>query len=243
MPAPASASQSLASSIGTPDASIDQYFVEVTGHAGIDFMHRSSDWLSRLIRSYALKSDNVGQLNIPPAFGGSGVAAEDINGDGFTDILLLGGLGNRLYLNDGANRFDDITGEAGLDWQREDGTPGEPRQPVIADLDNDGLQDILITYVDDTHRLYRNLGNNRFEDVSDRAALGGKDLVGGPAVVFDYDNDGLLDIYIGYFGNYLRGILPTLARRNDNGLANRLFRNRGGFRFEDVTAGSGVDNT
>lgn len=236
-----SAAVPLASSKALPPLE-QQFFADVTEQAGISFMHRSSDWLSRLIRSYAMKSKNVGQLNIPPAFGGSGVAAEDIDGDGLSDVLLLSGLGNKLYLNKGNGRFIDITEQANLDWRRDDGLPGEPRQPVIADFDNDGLQDILITYVDDKHRLYRNLGDNRFEDVTDRANLGGKDLVGGPAVVFDYDNDGLLDIYVAYFGDYIHGILPTLARRNINGLPNKLFRNRGNFRFEDVTAGSGVDN-
>ena len=152
-------------------------------------------------------------------------------------------MGNKLFLNNGKSGFTDITLQAGLDWRRADGTAGEPRQPIIADFDNDGLQDIFITYVDDDHRLYRNLGNNRFEDITRQSGLGGKGLVGGPAVVFDYDNDGLLDIYIAYFGDYIHGVLPTLARYNVNGLSNKLFHNKGDLQFEDVTQGSGVDNT
>lgn len=233
---------SLTSSTDQPTGQ-QTYFTDISQSAGIDFTHRTSDWLNRLIRSYALKSDNVGQLNIPPAFGGSGVAAEDVNNDGHPDILLLSGLGNKLYLNNGKQQFVDVTVGSGLDWRRADGRPGEPRQPIIADFDNDGWQDILITYVDDTHRLYRNLGNGRFEDVSRKAGLGGRNLVGGPAVVFDYDNDGLLDIYILYFGDYIHGVLPTLARRNSNGLPNKLFRNVGDFQFKNVTEGSGLANT
>ncbi len=236
--------QPLASSGLVSSQSAKQtYFTDITEETGLKFSHRSSDWLNRLIRSYAMKSENVGQLTIPPAFGGSGVAAEDVNQDGHVDFLILGGLGNKLYLNNGKNRFVDITTEAGLDWRREDGTSGEARQPIIADFDNDGKQDIFITYVDDDHRLYRNIGGNRFEDVTKRAGLGGKGLVGGPAVAFDYDNDGLLDIYISYFGDYIHGILPTLARYNVNGLPNKLFKNKGNMKFEDVTKGSGVDNT
>jgi histone H3/H4 len=223
-------------------ASAPTPFVDVTELTGIHYRHRQSDWLSRRIRTYSLKSDKVGEMAIPPAFQGSGVATEDIDNDGRPDILLLGGLGNRLYKNNGDGTFTDITDRAGLGWRRPDGHPGEPRQAIVADFDNDGRQDILITYVDDKHRLYRNLGGGRFEDVTDRAGLGGDGLVGGPATALDIDGDGLLDVYIGYFGDYLKGVLPTLARRNTNALPDKLFRNKGHFRFEDVTAQSGIDS-
>lgn len=224
------------------------YFTDVTADSGIAFEHRLSDWLARFIRGYTVTEGNVVRLAVPPTFGGSGVAAEDIDNDGDVDVLILGGAGNRLYLNDGNGRYSDATAAAGVDWRRADGRAGEARQPIIADFDNDGLQDILITYVDDDHRLYRNLGVDdagvlRFEDVTARTQLGGKGLVGGPATAFDFDRDGLLDVYIGYFGDYLKGEVPTLARRNDNALPNKLFRNKGNFVFEDVTAGSGVANS
>jgi hypothetical protein len=101
---------------------------------------------------------------------------------------------------------------------------------------------VLITYVDDDHRLYRNLGNAKFADVTKNANLGGKGLVGGPATALDFDNDGLLDLYIGYFGDYIHGVLPTLSRRNSNALPDKLFRNKGNFVFEEVP-NSGVENT
>ena len=242
-PEQAAVQQALVSSAPSQPGSDELLFSEVTEVLGIDFMHRSSDWLNRQLRSYLRKDENTGIITIPPAFGGAGVAVGDVNNDGRDDILLLGGLGNRLYVNRGSGRFEDITQAAGLAWVREqDKNPGEPRQPLLADLDNDGDQDVVITYVDDPHRVYRNNGDETFIDVTDGAGLGGAGLVGGPATVFDYDNDGLLDIYITYFGNYLNGTLPTLERRNYNGTPNKLFRNRGGFKFEDVTAGSGLDN-
>ena len=235
--------QVLASSVNASQDPNGTLFTDVSSSLGIKYMHRSSDWLNRLLRSYLHKDETTGIITIPPAFGGSGVAVGDLNNDGQTDILLLGGLGNRLYINRAAGQFEDITRKAGLEWERpEDRNPGEPRQPLIADLDNDGHQDIVITYVDDSHLVYRNNGDETFTDVTAVAKLGGKDLVGGPATVFDFDNDGLLDIYITYFGNYIKGVLPTLERRNYNGLPNQLFRNKGGFVFENVTDGSGLAN-
>ncbi len=243
LPPPEVIPSRVVSSAGTHTPS-GRYFTDVTREVGLDFEHRTADWLSRLIRSYAVKDGNVARLAIPPAFGGAGVAAEDIDNDGDPDVLLLSGAGNRLFLNGGDGRFVDVTERAGIAWVRpRDGRPGEPRQPIIADFDNDGLQDILITYVGDDHRLYRNLGGHEFADVTKRAGLGGGGDIGGPATAFDFDGDGLLDLYLGSFGDYPHGVFPTLARRNTNGLPNRLFHNLGGMRFEDVTAGSGVANT
>ena len=230
-----------AGSISSADGGGTSSFVELGGESGIDYMHRSSDWLSRLLRSYLRSGEGTGTITIPPAFGGSGLAAEDVNGDGAIDLLFLGGLGNRLFLGKGDGSFTDATASSGLAYRRpEDRQPGEARQPLVADFDNDGHQDVFISYVDDPHRLYRGHGDGTFSDVTATAGLGGEGLVGGPATAFDYDNDGLLDIYICYFGNYVRGVLPTLKRRNENATANRLFRNLGGMRFVDVTGEAGV---
>lgn len=218
-------------------------FLNVTRSAGINFDHKSSDWLNRQLRSFIKKDATTGIITIPPAFGGSGVAVEDINADGFMDVLLLGGRGNKLFINQKNGHFIDKTSDYGLNWLREeDNHAGEVRQPLIADINNDGWQDIIITYVNDSHRVYKNIQGKRFEDVTSTAGIGGKGQVGGPATLFDFDNDGDLDLYITYFGNYLRGDLPTLKRRNSNGEANQLFENVGGFSFKNVTEHSGLDN-
>ncbi len=163
------------------------------------------------------------QLKTPPTFSGGGVAAEDVDGDSDVDLLFVGGAGIALLLNDGRGTFVDASREAGIEWLRADGTHGEARNPIIADFDNDGRQDILITYVNDDHRLYRNVGGARFEDVTQDSGLGGEGLVAGPAAVFDFDSDGLLDVYITYFGDYLHGKVPTIDRNNQNALPNQLF--------------------
>ncbi len=221
----ASAPEAMAS------ANPELFFSDVTGAVGLDFEHRSSRWLGEFRHK---------QVKTPPTFSGGGVAAEDVDGDGHVDILLVGGAGNALLMNTGQGSFVNITAQAGLDYRRADGSMAEPRQPIIADFDNDGLQDVLITYVNDDHRLYRNLGGRQFSDVSASAGLGGDGLVGGPATAFDFDGDGLLDIYIGYFGNYLEGAFPSQERDNHAALPNRLFRNVGGMTFADVTEASGT---
>ncbi len=223
-----------------------RYFKNVTDLQKFAIEHRSSDWLSRQLRSYLEKDADTGIITIPPAFGGSGIAAEDINGDGFVDILVLSGLGNKLFLNNG-KQLVDITKKSGLNnISRRAGSQhssGEPRQPLIADWDNDGDQDIVITYVDEPHHVYRNNGKGQFEDLTMSVNLGGSGYVGGPATTVDINNDGLLDIYIQYFGNYLKGDLPTLKRRNDNGGENVLFINKGNFTFEKVEGALGANNT
>ncbi len=222
---------------------IDKLFTDVTPLLGQNIQHRTSDWLSRLLRSYLQKSNNVGVVFIPPAFGGAGVAAEDIDNDGFVDLLYLSGSGHYLLKNVNGKKFVDVTEQSGLNWLRsQDNLPGEPRQPIIADFDNDGLQDILISYAGDQHRIYKNLGGFTFKDMTNVAELGGLGLMGGPATAADFDNDGKLDLYITYFGPFTQGVLPTLKRNNTNATPNQIFRNLGGFRFENVTEGSGVDN-
>ena len=210
------------------------FFTDVTSTTGIEFMHRSSTWLSEFRRRQTVS---------PPTFSGGGVAAEDVNNDSYPDLLLVGGIGNALLINDGQGRFRDISESAGIQVARRDGTRAEARQPIIADFDNDGWQDLLITYANDDHRLYRNLDGTNFQDVTSQCGLGGEGLIGGPATTFDFDGDGLLDLYICYFGDYLSGATPTQERHNSNALPNKLFHNRGNMRFEDVSEGSGTSDT
>lgn len=231
----------IASAVETNKSAV---FKQLPKGSGFAYEHRSADWLNRQLRTFLRKEEGVGTITIPPAFGGSGVAAEDVNNDGLVDVFILGGRGNKLFINQGNGQFKDQTAQYKLQWIRaQDNHPGEARQPIIADIDNDGWQDIVVTYVNDMHRVYKNIEGQYFQDVTEIANLGGKGLVGGPATVFDFDNDGDLDIYITYFGNYITGDLPTLKRDNVNGKPNQLFENKGNFKFENVTAHSGLDNT
>ena len=88
-----------------PGLATDRFFTDVTAEIGIDVDHRSADWINRLLRTYLPAGDNVGNLTIPPAFGGAGIAADDLNGDDYPDLLILSGRGNRLFLNDTEGGF------------------------------------------------------------------------------------------------------------------------------------------
>lgn len=94
---------------------------------------------------------------------------------------------------------------------------------VAADVDGDGLPDLYFTTQLGTNRLYRNLGGGRFEDITTKAGVGLVDQVSVGASFGDLDNDGLPDLFV------------TTVRHG-----NRLFRNRGEGRFEDVTEAAGT---
>lgn len=184
-----------------------------------------------------------------------GVAAFDYDGDGRTDIFFTNGAetpslakrgakySNRLYRNLGGMRFRDVTAQAGL------GGEGFSIGAAAADYDNDGDADLFVAGVRGNH-LYRNNGDGTFEDVTAQAGVAGGEW-SVAAGWLDYDRDGLLDLFV---VNYLDWS-PSLDRYcGDNeakvrtychpkyfqGLPNRLYRNLGDGRFEDVSESSGI---
>lgn len=184
-----------------------------------------------------------------------GVAAFDYNGDGRVDLFFTNGAvsptleknsekyWNRLYRNDsaagGALRFTDVTKETGL------AGVGYSMGAAAADYDNDGDTDLFVAGVGASH-LYRNNGG-KFEAVE--IGVSGEWAVGGGW--FDYDNDGDLDLFIvnyvkwsaaqnRFCGDEARKIRVYCHPRYFEGLANRLYRNRGDGTFEDVSVPSGI---
>lgn len=156
---------------------------------------------------------------------GKGVAFADINNDGLVDIYVSNkGGANKLYLNKGNEKFEDVTARAGKGID----DPGFTLGSIFGDYDNDGFADLYLAkggqYEIEANRLFHNNGDGTFTDVTDKAGVGLKAFTYGASFV-DYDNDGFLDIYCANYGV---------------GAKNVLYRNNGNGTFTDVTDRAGV---
>lgn len=182
---------------------------------------------------------------------GSGVAAFDYDNDGLPDLFVVSGDGgtNRLYHNEGNDRFKDVTRTMGLESR------GWGQGVCAGDYDNDGYTDLFVTYWGQNH-LYRNIGGKHFEDVTANAHLKQNRLRYNTGCAFlDIDNDGKLDLFV---ANYLKldpattpkpGANPYCFYRNipvacgPRGLPfdrNLLYRNNGDGTFSDISSASGI---
>jgi enediyne biosynthesis protein E4 len=212
-------------------------FTDVTTAAGLQFQHNSGAFGGKFL----------------PETLGSGCAFLDFDNDGWQDILLVNGMdwpGHRrqkstlqLYRNNRNGTFSDVTRAAGLDVEL------YGMGVAVGDYNNDGFPDIFISCVGQS-RLFRNLGNGKFSDVTRAAGLEKHQGFSTSALWFDYDRDGLLDLFV---CNYVRwspehDVFCSLdgthksyctpeAYRGDTCW---LFHNRGDGTFEDVTATAGV---
>ena len=128
---------------------------------------------------------------------GTGIAVADVDGDGLPDIYFVNQLGgNELWKNLGGGKFRNITKTAGVGLADRVSVTAS-----FADIDNDGDQDLYVTTVRGGNVLFENDGKGHFKDISKASGL---DYVGhsSGAVFFDYDNDGLLDLFLANVGKY-----------------------------------------
>jgi hypothetical protein len=188
----------------------------------------------------------------------SGVAVFDYNNDGWPDLYFVNGASqpglektnpayyNRLYRNNGDGTFTDVTMAAGVQGA------GFAMGVAAADYDNDGATDLFIAGVN-RNILYRNRGDGTFEDVTERAGLGHAGSGTKPWSVsagwFDYDNDGLLDLFVVNYCVWIPEKEPpcTIDKvrtychpRYYEGLPNQLYHNNGDGTFTDVSKSSGI---
>ena len=180
-------------------------------------------------------------LNYLYYYNGGGVAAGDIDNDGLADLYFTSNLGpDKLYLNKGNYRFEDITERAGVP-----GPEGWTSGVTMADVNADGLLDIYVSAVNyltmnGRNVLYVNNGDRTF---TDRTKQYGLEHVGysTQAAFFDYDEDGDLDMYLLNQSTHLeRGVSskPQRAPRHPRA-GDKLFQNEGK-RFVDVSEKAGI---
>ncbi len=182
---------------------------------------------------------------------GSGIAMVDYDNDGLLDIFVLSGDGgtNRMYHNEGHDRFRDVTDALGLR------SSGWAQGVCAGDYENDGYTDLFVTFWGQNH-LYRNMGGKRFEDVTVPAHLTQDRTRYNTGCAFvDIDNDGYLDLFV---ANYLKFDPATTPKPGANpycfyraiavncgprGLPfdrNILYRNNRNGTFTDISESSGI---
>ncbi len=202
------------------------------------------------------KHDNAMSVNrYLPETMGPGVAFFDYDNDGWMDVFLVNSgssdfhnpavaLKNALYKNNRNGTFTDVTDAAGVAGGKEFGMGC-----AIADYDNDGYQDILVTAYGRC-TLYHNNGNGTFTDVTAKAGLAAPGWTTS-AVWFDYDNDGKLDLFLCSFVQFSA---KSDVFCGDNKLGKRfyciprvfkptpslLFHNNGDGTFKEVSAGTDI---
>ncbi len=182
---------------------------------------------------------------------GTGLAAADVDGDGRIDLYFVNQLGrSELWRNLGQGKFEDITARAGVGLADRICVAA-----AFADIDNDGRPDLFVTTVRMGNVLFRNLGNGQFQDITPRSGLNSKKLThSSGAVFFDFNNDGLLDLFVANVGVYTRneqGRGGFYLGRSDafqgwqfpaRSEQSVLYQNLGDGRFEDVSQKTGLEH-
>ena len=224
----------------TPACLIGAEFTDVSGEAGIRFVHDNA------------KSEEKYLVETM----GSGCAFFDYDQDGRLDVFFVNGgrtpayrpetvPENALYRSNGDGTFTEVTGQAGVASNQ-----GFGMGAFTGDFDNDGYPDLYISgYGSST--LYHNKRDGTFEDVTQRAGAANEGNWGTAAAWFDYDNDGHLDLIVTnyldyeYAGNVYCGERQAGARmychpQNYDGVAPTLYRNHGDGTFADVSETAGI---
>jgi hypothetical protein len=189
----------------------------------------------------------------------AGVALFDYDGDGLLDIYLVNGAempslvktgakySNRLYRNNGDGTFTDVTEHAGV------AGAGYGMGVAVGDYDNDGRPDLFLANVSG-NQLFHNNGDGTFTDVTAKAGLSGamhngRKMWSVAAGWFDYNRDGLLDLFVVNYVDWDPRYEPACMGMNGRGychpgsfapLTNTLYRNNGDGTFTDVSAETGI---
>lgn len=208
---------------------------------------------------YVTATDSTENKNQPQTMV-AGVALFDYDGDGYLDVYVVGGAAipslkkespvywNRLFHNNHDGTFTDVTEKAGL------AGAGYGSGVAVGDFDNDGWPDLFLANVTG-NQLFHNNGDGTFTEVTAKAGLSGATLDGKKmwsvgAGWFDYNNDGLLDLFVVNYCKwevnkdpYCRikeGVRGFCHPRYYAPLHNTLYRNNGDGTFTDVSEETGI---
>jgi len=165
-------------------------------------------------------------------WGWQGIAAADVNGDGWIDLFIPSTPRNFLFINNRKGSFEDRSKEWGL--MHPHGGTG----PLFFDMDNDGDQDLFVGFVSETGlKLFENTGD-RFVDVSESAGIA-REVFAYSAAAADVDGDGLLDFHVCCYNDYGPEV-PSHWYAANNGTTNQFFHNLGSGRFEECASTRGL---
>jgi enediyne biosynthesis protein E4 len=189
---------------------------------------------------------------------GCGAAFLDYDNDGWLDIFLLSGTRwegappgttNRLYHNNRDGTFTDVTAKAGLT------RTGWACGVTVGDYNNDGFEDIFITYWGH-NVLYRNNGDGTFTDVTGAAGLWSEEARWSTGCTFvDYDRDGKLDLFVSRYLRFdpkkipaaghapecnFKGVLVNCGPRGLPTDTHSLYHNKGDGTFTEVSDRAGI---
>jgi hypothetical protein len=160
----------------------------------------------------------------------------DYDNDGWLDLFVGGeSVRSRLYHNNGDGTFEEVAIAAGVANQGY-----LCKGANWCDFDGDGYPDLFVNNFDGLPRLFRNNRNGTFTDVA--AEMGIDHPRDGFACwFFDYDNDGWPDLFAVRYERNLNEVVKSHLGLPHNGVTCRLYRNKGGKGFEDVSAAVGLD--